>query len=223
MLGWLRRGAGFAARCRTHQHRRPVCLATTSHVGGAWRWFLSARKRAARKRRRKSLPPWGGILGGKPIERQVWNFDEKIELGEEHVRRVQHLRMLLLKKHYKIGGGDYDYPIKGVAPTDWLPWYELALAIASEFDDGLKVVDAPRPTKTSRRWRGLEGYVLLQFVNDYRKAHPNKSEQWYLAQLQKHFPNGYGKMPLRTLVVKYQEAKRYWGRYEAGAKTYPTS
>jgi hypothetical protein len=173
---------------------------------------LSARKRAARKRRRKSSPPWDRILGGKPIERHVWNFEEKIDFGEEHVRLMQFLKMLSLKRYYKIAGGDYEYPVKavGVVPTDWIPWYELALAIASEFDDSLKIIDAPPRRKTTRRWRGgLEGSILLRLVDAYREAYPQRSVQWCLGRLQKHSPKSYGKMPLRTLVVKYQEAKRY--------------
>jgi hypothetical protein len=87
--------------------------------------------RGERNAPRKRRPPWGGLLGGKPIKRQVWNFDERIDLGEEHVRRMQFFRMRLLKEHYNIIGGD-EYPIKGVVAAGWLPWYQLALAIASE-------------------------------------------------------------------------------------------
>ena len=42
----------------------------------------------------KRRPPWGNLLGGKPIERHVWHFEEKIDLGEEYVRRMQFLQML---------------------------------------------------------------------------------------------------------------------------------
>ena len=46
--------------------------------------------------------------------------------------------MLQLIDHYKIQGAVEAYPIKGFAPATWLPWYELALAIAKELDTGLK-------------------------------------------------------------------------------------
>ena len=50
--------------------------------------------------------------------------------------------MLRLKRYYGIEGGEHDPPV-GVAPAsvDWRPWYELALAVASELDESLKVVD----------------------------------------------------------------------------------
>jgi hypothetical protein len=189
----------------------------------SWQKRGGGSTRGERNAPRKRRPPWGGLLGGKPIKRQVWNFDERIDLGEEHVRRMQFFRMRLLKEHYNIIGGDDEYPIKGVVAADWLPWYQLALAIASEFDESLKIIDAPRPRKTARRWRGLEGYVLLQFVNDYRRASPGKSVQWYLAQLRRRSPKGYGSIPLRTLVVKYQEAKRYWDATKRTANRATTS
>jgi hypothetical protein len=139
----------------------------------------------------------------------MWLFEEEIDLGEEHVRRIQFLRMLGLKTHYKIIGGD-EYPIKGVASADGLPWYQLALAIASEIDDSLKIIGAPPRGKTTRRWRGgLEGEVLSNLVDSYRAAHPKRSVQWCLSRIQRLFPKTYGSVPLRTLVVKYQEFKRY--------------
>ena len=167
-------------------------------------------RRAVGKPRRKSPPPWGRILGGKPIERHVWNFEEKIDLGPEHVQQMQFLRMVRLKtKHYGITGGDDVYPIKGLRSADWLPWYELALALACEHDDSLTIADAPRPGKTARRWRGgLEGLVLLDLVDSWRKAYPRRPTRWCLAQIQKRSPN-YAKMSLKTLTVRYHEAKRH--------------
>jgi hypothetical protein len=180
-----------------------VVMSSRQKTGGG-----SARdeRNAPRKRR----PPWGSLLGGKPIERHVWNFNAKYDLGEQHVRRMQFLRMRKLKKHYKIVGGDYDYPIQGVGPADWLPWYELALAIASEFDHSLKIIDIAPRGQTARRWRGgLEGLILLRLVDDYLKAKPGRSVLWCLKQLQQRYPEGYGRMPLRQLAVRYQEAKRH--------------
>jgi hypothetical protein len=178
------------------------------------------------KRKRKSSPPWGKILGGKPIERNVWNFEEKIDLDEELVRSEQFSKMLKLKWYYKIVGGDNPPKPVGVVPaaTDWIPWYELALAIASEFDDSLKIIDAPPHGKTTRRWRGgLEGLTLLHSVDALREAYPNRSLAFRLQRLRIALPKTYGKMPLKTLGVKYQEAKRYKNAMKRTAKTPPTS
>jgi len=78
----------------------------------------TAKHRLQRKRRRQ--PPWGDILGGKPIERQTWMFGEKVEWEEQFLRNEQYSRMLRLKNHYDIVGGDNPYPTMGVAPADWL-------------------------------------------------------------------------------------------------------
>ena len=116
------------------------------------------------RRKRRPRPPWGNLLGGKPIKRHGYAFGQKIDLGEDRVRLLQHAKMLKLKRHHKIDGGDYAYPIKGVGAAEWLPWYQLALAIASHLDDSLKIVDASPPGKTAPRWRGIEGQLLLNLV-----------------------------------------------------------
>jgi hypothetical protein len=159
------------------------------------------------RRKRRPRPPWGGILGGKPIERYAWGFNKKIDLGEQ-ARQFQYYKMLQLKRHYKIYGGDYDYPIKGVGPADWLPWYELALAIASELDISLRIIDAARHGKTARRWRGLDGLILLNLVEAHRNAFPNQSTQWHLERLRKRNPD-LQQLPLKQLTARYYEAKRY--------------
>lgn len=159
------------------------------------------------RRKRRPRPPWGGILGGKPIERYAWSFNKKIDLGET-AKLFQYLKMLQLKKHYKIYGGDYDYPIKGVGPADWLPWYELALAIASELDKSLRIIDAAPHGKTARRWRGPDGLTLLKLVEVHRDVFPNRSVRWSLEQLRKRNP-GFPQLPLSQLVARYYEAKRY--------------
>jgi hypothetical protein len=84
---------------------------------------------------------------------------------------------------------------------------ELALAIASDFD--LKIINAAPRGRTAPRWRGLEGSILLEFVDEYRRAYPHRSVQWCLERLQRDFPKGYGQMPRRQLGVRYHEAKRY--------------
>ena len=81
------------------------------------------------------------------------------------------MKMLRLKGYYGIFGGDFDYPIKDLGPSDWVPWYKLALAIASELDESLKIVDAKPRSKTAPRWRGGEGRVLLSLVKALSDAH----------------------------------------------------
>jgi hypothetical protein len=166
----------------------------------------SAKSNARRKRRLR--PPWGTILGGKPIERQAWYLNKRHNVKEVDIRREQYRRMLRLKDYYRIKGGDYDYPVRGVGPADWLPWYELALSIASEFDDSLKVVDAAPLRKTTARWRGMDGLILLKLVDIYRERHPRQSALWCLRKLHEQQP-AFVKMPLKQLVARYYEAKRH--------------
>jgi hypothetical protein len=66
------------------------------------------------RRSRRARPPWGGILGGKLIERKSWYLGKENGLGEEHVRKMQYFKMLRLKQYYQIKGGDDDYPIIGL-------------------------------------------------------------------------------------------------------------
>ena len=182
----------------------------------------TARRRRSRKNSNRGsnrpLPPWGNILGGSPIERQLWHFDQKVEQDEEFVRHEQFSRMLLLKDHYGILGGDVDYPIKGVAPVDWLPWYQLALKIALELDDSLSVVDARPRGKTAPRWRGPEGRMLVILVEEIKKSYPEhgRSVRWCLSQLMKRDPN-YGR-DLDTLVARYYEAKKHFSTTRRSTK-----
>ena len=160
------------------------------------------------KRRRKSRPPWGNLFGGKPIERWAWYYNQKVDLGDDLVLRQRHMRMLQLKEYYGIFGGNFDYPIEGVGPSDWVPWYKLALAIASELDDSLKIVDAKPCGKTSPRWRGVEGRVLLSMVKAYRDIYPGRSTRWCLSRLLKQNP-AFAKS-LAQLEVRYYEAKKHF-------------
>jgi hypothetical protein len=128
--------------------------------------------KAASRAQRRRRPPWGGLLGGKPIERQTWMFDERTEWDEQSLRAEQYSRMLRLKKYYGIAGGKNLYPIEGVGPTDWLPWYELALRIASDLDESLNFVDAPPPAKTAARWRGPDGLFLVRLVDSIQENRP---------------------------------------------------
>jgi len=159
---------------------------------------------AAAKRRPR--PPWGKLLGGKPIERRVLIRDDKLDLDEES-RERQYLKMQGLFHHYGIVGYVPLYP-KGLADRSWWPWYELALAIASELDDSVKIVDGRPRGKTAVRWRGLEGTELIRLVETVKRL-KNRPVQWCLREVQKMFPTSYGQMPLDQLVVRYHEARRH--------------
>ena len=161
------------------------------------------------RRKRRPRPPWGGILGGQLIENRFCFFDEKRDLGEHYARLMQHIKMVTLKAHYGIQGGDNLFPTKGVGAAEWLPWYQLALAIASDLDDSLKIVDAKPPSRTARRWRGVEGSVLVDLVDIWKQLRPKRSVQWCLQHVQINDPNGFGQMPLKDLTVRYYEAKRH--------------
>ena len=166
---------------------------------------IMPKKRAARRPR----PPWGKLLSGKPTERHVFIRDEKIDLEEEFLRERQYWMMQALLQHYGIVGHVPLYP-KGLADRSWWCWYELALAIASELDDSVKIVDGRPPGKTAARWRGAEGAELIRLVDTLRKVRPNRSIRWCLREVQqKVLSNSYGRMPLDQLEVRYHEAKRH--------------
>jgi hypothetical protein len=161
----------------------------------------------AAKRRRRA--PWGKLLRGKPIERHIFIGDERIDSDDESLLETQYFRMTLLLPHYGIVGHVPLYP-KGLADRSWWCWYELALAIASELDDSLKIVARPPRGKTAARWRGPEGAALIRLVDSLRKVRQNRSIRWCLREVQqKIFPNSYGRMPLDQLGVRYHEAKRH--------------
>jgi hypothetical protein len=161
-----------------------------------------------RKRRRRP-PPWGKLPIGRPIERHVFMGDEKLDLDEESLRERQYFKMHALLQHYGIGGPVPPYP-KGLADRSWWCWYQLALAIASELDDSLKIVDGRPPGKTAPRWRGAEGANLIRLVDTLKRVKPNRSIRWCLRVVQKKvMPNSYGRMTLDELEARYYEAIRH--------------
>jgi hypothetical protein len=173
------------------------------------------------RRKRRPAAPWGKLLGGKPIERQGYVNNKMIDLGE-YAQVMQFVKMRTLMGHYNIEGGHETFPIRGLASPNWLPWYQLALAIASELDDSLKVVDAKRPGKTASRWRGVDGALLLDLVDIWKMRRPKRSVRWCLDQVQKEHPEAYGQMSLKQLQVRYIEANRHHrvtkaARYKKGA------
>src|SRR5215471_1023727 len=165
-------------------------------------------KRAAQaQRKRRRRPPWGKLFAGKPLARHIFLHGERIDVSDT-IQKVQYIRMHALLDHYGIVGHVPPYP-NGLADRSWWCWYELALAIASELDDSLKIVDGLPPGKTAARWRGLEGAELIRLVDWFRKSKPKWSVPQCVQKVQKLFPANYGRMPLDQLVVRYHEAKRH--------------
>jgi hypothetical protein len=82
----------------------------------------------AKRRRSRRRLPWPRL--GEPIERLHF------EWGEQFAREEQYRRMLKLKAHYGI-----EDDIEGDGIEGWKALYELLVAVVSEFDDGLKIVD----------------------------------------------------------------------------------
>jgi len=118
------------------------------------------------------------------------------EFVDRVARREQFDRVCQLKEYYGIEG-----------KTGWRPWYELALAIASELDDGLKIID-PRPEgRTTPKWRGAPGEALLNEVAALKEGNPNWSVRRCLHQMQKW--GAYGNMSLDALCTRYSEAQKF--------------
>src|SRR5262245_60970353 len=95
---------------------------------------MMPKKKAAHAAKRRRRPPWGRLLGGKPIERHGFMWGEKVDLGDERARQEQYFRMTRLLWHYGITAPVPIYPVAGLVNIDWWCWYELALAMASEVD-----------------------------------------------------------------------------------------
>jgi len=150
-------------------------------------------------RKRKRL--WGDMLG-KPIER-LWRRDYfkktpalagMADLSEKKSFVDQYRKMCRLKEHY---GADC--------------WYALALAIASEIDDGLKIIDPPprRTDKTAPRWDEAGRKYVLEIVDCLREEEGGEAKlEYLLMKMQQLSPDHYGKMKLSTLKTRYHEAKR---------------
>ena len=167
----------------------------------------AATSAAEHKRRRRRRRPWGNLLGGKPIERSAYFGAEKVDL-EDTARLIQYEMMVSLVRHYGIRGPVPTYPFAGVGDVGGWLWYQLALAIASELDDSLKIIDAKRPGKTAPRWRGVEGRVLVRQIEALRKIRPHRSFGWCLYQLRAKFPTYYGAIPSHQLKARYYEARK---------------
>ena len=105
------------------------------------------------------------------------------------------------------------YGIEG--ETGWRPWYELALALALERDDGLKIIDPPprRTDEKAAKWRGAEGLQFLDEFDALREAMEAEvgHEVCVEAVLAEHQEvcERYSKMKPDVLKKNYYEALRH--------------
>ena len=147
--------------------------------------------------------PWPRL--GKPIERPLsrpYSNKEYEEWSEGLARKWQYERMLQIKKHYGIEG-----------ERGWEPWYNLVVAIVSEFDDGLKIVDTKVPNKP--RWKGADGYSLVKLVEVIQAEDRTRSERDCLGILIRE-NRWFGQFSVDTLSVRLAEAKRHHCRRSDG-------
>jgi hypothetical protein len=147
----------------------------------------------------------------------LWTFNKKIDRNEQDLAEEQYLRMLELLRYYGISG-NHEYPTAvGVAPAPGLAWYHLSVALASELDPSLTIVDAPTRPRTARRWRGLDGEVLVTLVETIKENRPGRSIRWCLREIQK-YNGGLARYPLDQLYARYQEAKHRFRSTKLGRK-----
>lgn len=169
------------------------------------------------KRKARQRPPWGKLADGKPIEDFGRTYhrvkvDDVSEVGHakkeknvrnefgESARQYQFKKMLLVKKYYGIEG-----------ESGWRPWYDLALAIASEFDPSLKIVD-PIPEKTGKtapRWRGTRGSLLIDEVAALGGGKGRGKVLAVLQLLREMCPDRYRTYSLNVMEANYYSAVAY--------------
>ncbi|HXF53401.1 MAG TPA: hypothetical protein VNK52_04685 [Hyphomicrobiaceae bacterium] len=155
---------------------------------------------------RKKLPPWGKIGDGKPIERiklgsGVPQFEK---WADEEAKAEQFRRMRRVKEYYGIR-----------EEKGWRPWYDLAVALASERDPALTVVDAkpPRTDRTAPRMRGPEGVMLVEQIQCMREDYEALGvKQKLIALLAEHQQecSRYRHIPLKDLERMYYRALEYY-------------
>ena len=161
------------------------------------------------RKKAKNPPPWGNILGGKPIERWCRRDDPADgQMAEKEALHEQFRRMCVLREHYGINKG--------------LGWYKLALAIASELDNSLKIIDpAPRPAhKTSRKWATVEGVQLVAEIEAMRQQYPRPPARNLpmsnCSPSIRSFHSRHRKMDFDSFKSRYYDALRYHARPSTG-------
>ena len=150
-----------------------------------------------------------------PIERFFWPVDPTLgEPVERDVVAERGLKIACLASHYGA---------QNLA--------QLVVAIVSEFNPALTIIDAPPPRKgkTSRKWRGgVDGAVLIHrvgAVSEYlRKKNGGRKVKLEaeLAELQARLPLIYGKYSLDHLGNLYRDAKRHLQKQEKHRQKLPS-
>jgi hypothetical protein len=96
------------------------------------------------------------------------------------------------------------YKIAASSPNSY---YQLALALATDFHPGFKAVPFPRHRRP--RWSGVAG-LLLVFSIEKIRAHSKtqRSTTALVRELKRQFPKLYGRYSEQTLKVRYFEVVR---------------
>lgn len=143
------------------------------------------RKRRSQRRTRRKLH-WPRL--GDPIKFSEYDWSKKMALEE------QYRRMLKLKEHFKIEG-----------EIGYKPWYELALAIASKFDEGLRIVPEVQPDgPKAPRWKGAHRRQLEAELSAIQKQNPTRSPRWCWQQVFER-SGRYGDMDFETFYKRVSE------------------
>lgn len=144
------------------------------------------------------------------------------DAGDKEAKAEQYRRMVQLRDHFGISH-----------KVGWRAWYELAVAIASEQNPAFGFVGGPFSNsskgavskaargKTTPRWRGFEGHLLVELVDDTRDALEErgiKRVTWkHIAADLASLP-GYSDMSAETLKANYSSAQKHWMKIYGGEK-----
>jgi hypothetical protein len=144
--------------------------------------------------RNTKKPPWGDILGGKPIEpfERQGDFVMSVDTAEE-----MKCRMERLKDHY--GAQD---------------WYDLAVILAKQRDVALTVTSLGGWLAQLRKpqWNGRHGIELVALV-DLLRSQGYTTWQAIADELRDEHPcEFYQHMTADTLKARYMDARRYMQR-----------
>ena len=105
--------------------------------------------------------------------------------------------MLLLFSHYRIDDGSYA---------------KLALALASEFVPGMKVVESPpRKRGAPRTWKDARhGAVFVEVVEEIQQTRKRGIKD-AIRIAQTRYPTKWGRYDPDTLVARFYEARKFFG------------
>jgi hypothetical protein len=96
------------------------------------------------------------------------------------------------------------YKIDGTTPRSFM---ELALALGTEFVDGLKLADdAPKAVGNRPVWKGGLGLQLVSEVKIFAERGMTTTEA--LEFIMKNAPARFGKTPLKDVRKRYYECRR---------------